>query len=62
MDMALNDELLLNFEDGTKYFASSIGVGQYSMPLRLVIHKQDPALLSSLISSKAPERINVITN
>lgn len=37
-----------------KYFLSSDGVGQYSIPLRLVIHRQAPALLSSLISSIAP--------
>lgn len=37
-----------------KYFFSSDGVGQYSIPLRFVIHRQAPALLSSLISSIAP--------
>ena len=46
--------LFLVFEDGNKYLASSAGVGQYSRPLRFVIHKQEPALLSSVISSNVP--------
>ena len=50
-----HDEILfLVFEDGKRYLASSTGVGQYSRPLRLVIHKQEPALLSSVISSNVP--------
>uniref|UniRef100_A0A0A9FXZ4 Uncharacterized protein n=1 Tax=Arundo donax TaxID=35708 RepID=A0A0A9FXZ4_ARUDO len=35
------------------YFLCSSGVGQYSIPLRFVIQRQAPALLSSFISSNA---------
>lgn len=45
---------LRDFEDGRRYFASSAGVGQYSKPLLLVTQRHAPALLSSLISWKAP--------
>lgn len=49
-------ELFFDFKDGTIYFVSSAGVGQYSKPRRFVIHRQAPALLSSVISSNAPRR------
>ena len=39
----------------TIYFLCSSGVGQYSIPRRFVIQRQAPALLSSCISSNAPE-------
>jgi hypothetical protein len=39
----------------TIYFLRSSGVGQYSIPRRFVIQRQAPALLSSCISSNAPE-------
>jgi hypothetical protein len=39
----------------TMYFLCSSGVGQYSIPLRFVIQRQAPALLSSVISSNVPE-------
>jgi hypothetical protein len=39
----------------TVYFLRSSGVGQYSIPRRFVIQRQAPALLSSCISSNAPE-------
>lgn len=50
------ESLLFNFDGFTKYFLSSVGVGQYSMPLRFVIHKHFPATFSSFISSKAPKK------
>lgn len=54
VELTTDENLFFNLEGSTKYFASSVGVGQYSRPLRLVIHKHDPALLSSVISSNAP--------
>jgi len=42
----------------TIYFLCSSGVGQYSIPRRFVIQRQAPALLSSCISSNAPEDNN----
>ena len=42
----------------TIYILRSSGVGQYSIPRRFVIQRQAPALLSSCISSNAPEDNN----
>uniref|UniRef100_A0A0A9D251 Secreted protein n=1 Tax=Arundo donax TaxID=35708 RepID=A0A0A9D251_ARUDO len=46
--------VLLDLLGFTIYFLRSSGVGQYSIPLRFVIQRQAPDLVSSFISSNAP--------